>query len=33
MRRVGEFFGFPIEVREKAGYATATGALLVALHR
>lgn len=33
MQRVGEFFGFPVEVRAKAGYATVTGALLWALQR
>lgn len=33
MVRVGEFFGFPVEVRTQAGYATVTGALLWALER
>ncbi|MCC6166845.1 MAG: hypothetical protein IT329_06410 [Caldilineaceae bacterium] len=33
MTRVGEFFGFPVEVRAKAGCATVTGALLWALER
>jgi type II pantothenate kinase len=33
MTRVGEFFGFPVEVRARAGYATVTGALLWALQR
>lgn len=33
MTRVGEFFGFPVEVRAQAGSATVTGALLRAWER
>jgi type II pantothenate kinase len=33
MRRVGEFFGMPLELHERAGHATVIGALLWALDR